>query len=283
MPGRLAEFEAPHDRERATTAADPARPARPLARLARRGGARDRAESASRACSTRCASPAPNSPRCARSPGSPISPISSSTTCRRRRSLESKSLKLFLGSFRNHGAFHEDCTLTIAAPAGRGGRAALAAHRRLLVSARRHPDRRVLPDRRAAGRAVAARSRCRALSRPRLSAPDDRTRSARRSATEALALRVRRGRLCRGAARPTRRATTSREFLARGYHGDMGWLADTAARRGDPQTLWPEARTVVVLGLNYGGDDDGADRRRSRRSSRSMPAAAIITTRSRSG
>jgi len=28
--------------------------------------------------------------------------------------LESKSLKLFLGSFRNHGAFHEDCTLRIA-------------------------------------------------------------------------------------------------------------------------------------------------------------------------
>ena len=46
------------------------------------------------------------------------------------------------------------------------------------------------------------------------------------------------------------------EYLERGYHGDMGWLADTAARRGDPQTLWPEARTVVVLGLNYGADDD---------------------------
>ena len=28
--------------------------------------------------------------------------------------IESKSLKLFLASFRNHGAFHEDCTLTIA-------------------------------------------------------------------------------------------------------------------------------------------------------------------------
>jgi 7-cyano-7-deazaguanine reductase len=27
--------------------------------------------------------------------------------------VESKSLKLFLTSFRNHGAFHEDCTLTI--------------------------------------------------------------------------------------------------------------------------------------------------------------------------
>ena len=30
------------------------------------------------------------------------------------RILESKSLKLFLGSFRNRGAFHEDCTLAIA-------------------------------------------------------------------------------------------------------------------------------------------------------------------------
>jgi len=46
------------------------------------------------------------------------------------------------------------------------------------------------------------------------------------------------------------------EFIARGYHGDMGWLAGTAARRGDPRALWPEARTVVVLGLNYGSEDD---------------------------
>jgi 7-cyano-7-deazaguanine reductase len=30
------------------------------------------------------------------------------------RLIESKSLKLFLGSFRNHGAFHEDCTVGIA-------------------------------------------------------------------------------------------------------------------------------------------------------------------------
>jgi 7-cyano-7-deazaguanine reductase len=27
--------------------------------------------------------------------------------------IESKSLKLFLGAFRNHGAFHEDCTVSI--------------------------------------------------------------------------------------------------------------------------------------------------------------------------
>jgi 7-cyano-7-deazaguanine reductase len=33
----------------------------------------------------------------------------------RRWLLESKSLKLYLGSFRNHGAFHEDCTVAVAA------------------------------------------------------------------------------------------------------------------------------------------------------------------------
>jgi epoxyqueuosine reductase len=46
------------------------------------------------------------------------------------------------------------------------------------------------------------------------------------------------------------------EYLARGYHGDMGWLAAKAARRGDPAALWPEARSVVVLGLDYGPAED---------------------------
>jgi epoxyqueuosine reductase len=46
------------------------------------------------------------------------------------------------------------------------------------------------------------------------------------------------------------------EFLRRGYHGEMGWLADKEARRGDPQVLWSEAKTIVVLGMNYGGDPE---------------------------
>ena len=46
------------------------------------------------------------------------------------------------------------------------------------------------------------------------------------------------------------------EYLRRGYHGDMGWLADKAARRGDPQVLWPAAKTIVVLGLAYTPVDD---------------------------
>jgi epoxyqueuosine reductase len=46
------------------------------------------------------------------------------------------------------------------------------------------------------------------------------------------------------------------DFIARGYHGDMGWLAATEARRGDPRVLWPEARSVVVLGVNYAPEGD---------------------------
>src|ERR1700730_5412679 len=40
------------------------------------------------------------------------------------------------------------------------------------------------------------------------------------------------------------------EFLARGYHGDMGWLAQRAAERGGAQARRPQAGGVVVLGLN---------------------------------
>ena len=46
------------------------------------------------------------------------------------------------------------------------------------------------------------------------------------------------------------------EYLARGYHGDMGWIAARADERADPRTLWPEAKTVVVLGMNYGPAED---------------------------
>lgn len=45
-------------------------------------------------------------------------------------------------------------------------------------------------------------------------------------------------------------------YLARGYHGDMGWLAHRAAERSNPGALWPEAKTIVVLGVNYGPEDD---------------------------
>ena len=45
-------------------------------------------------------------------------------------------------------------------------------------------------------------------------------------------------------------------FLAAGQHGDMGWLAERAEQRGEPCALWPEARSVVALGLSYAPGHD---------------------------
>ena len=45
-----------------------------------------------------------------------------------------------------------------------------------------------------------------------------------------------------------------REFLDAGAHGEMDWLAANAERRADPRVLWPEVRSVILLGVNYGPD-----------------------------
>jgi len=45
-------------------------------------------------------------------------------------------------------------------------------------------------------------------------------------------------------------------FLARGYHGDMAWMAETVERRVSPVAMWPEARTAVVLAISYGPEGD---------------------------
>jgi epoxyqueuosine reductase len=44
--------------------------------------------------------------------------------------------------------------------------------------------------------------------------------------------------------------------LAAGWHGDMDWMAETAERRASPNVLWPEARSIIVLGMNYGPESD---------------------------
>ena len=36
----------------------------------------------------------------------------------------------------------------------------------------------------------------------------------------------------------------------------MEWMADTAERRADPPALWPEVRSVILLGMNYGPTGD---------------------------
>src|SRR5580698_3998381 len=62
-----------------------------------------------------------------------------------------------------------------------------------------------------------------------------------------------------GFARPDLAAATRdylTDFIAQGYHGDMGWLETRIAERANPTTLWPEVKTVVVLGMNYAPEGD---------------------------
>jgi epoxyqueuosine reductase len=59
----------------------------------------------------------------------------------------------------------------------------------------------------------------------------------------------------RPAAVPEAKARLDR-FLADGAHGDMVWMATTAARRASPSALWPDVRSVIMLGMNYGPDED---------------------------
>jgi epoxyqueuosine reductase len=47
-----------------------------------------------------------------------------------------------------------------------------------------------------------------------------------------------------------------RRYVAEGRQGDMDWLARDPERRQSPKALWHEATSVIVLGMNYGPDDD---------------------------
>jgi epoxyqueuosine reductase len=45
-------------------------------------------------------------------------------------------------------------------------------------------------------------------------------------------------------------------FIDAGGHGDMHWLAARPERRADPRVLWPGVRSIIMLGVNYGPDEN---------------------------
>jgi epoxyqueuosine reductase len=64
---------------------------------------------------------------------------------------------------------------------------------------------------------------------------------------------------CVGVTGPDAIAEAARHFhafLDEGAYGDMDWLAAHPARRTDPRVLWPGVRSVILLGVNYGPDQD---------------------------
>ncbi|GGZ87449.1 tRNA epoxyqueuosine(34) reductase QueG [Novosphingobium arvoryzae] len=53
------------------------------------------------------------------------------------------------------------------------------------------------------------------------------------------------------AAEDALRAARLEAWLAEGRHGDMAWMQDRAHHRRSPQGLWPEAQSVIALGMSY--------------------------------
>jgi len=46
------------------------------------------------------------------------------------------------------------------------------------------------------------------------------------------------------------------QWIKQGAHGDMEWMAQTQERRSHPQNLWPDVRSIIMLGMNYGPDQN---------------------------
>ena len=46
------------------------------------------------------------------------------------------------------------------------------------------------------------------------------------------------------------------QFVDMERHGQMSWMAERMAWRGDPTALWPEAKSVIMLAESYTPDDD---------------------------
>lgn len=58
------------------------------------------------------------------------------------------------------------------------------------------------------------------------------------------------------AAAPWEASDRLASFVEAGRHGEMGWMETTQARRSHPTAMWSDARSAIVLGLNYGPEDD---------------------------
>ncbi len=181
--------------------------------------------------------------------------------------VESKSLKLFLSSFRNHAGFHEDVTVGIAERLAEEMKPLWLQDRRLLVSARRHSDRRLLAIGRAARRPVDSGSGRAALPRAGLT----RNRRPRRRLDRLLCRR----RLARRRARrllPRPRAGEGRDRRARPRPQRHGRV-ERAVRAG-PDCLRHPPDGASARRTSSRSASRAPARRRRRRRSAATPARA---------
>ena len=62
-------------------------------------------------------------------------------------------------------------------------------------------------------------------------------------------------RICR-ADEPWQAGDRLEAFVEAGRHGSMAWMEETLERRRAPTAMWPEARSAIMLAMNYGPETD---------------------------
>jgi len=55
---------------------------------------------------------------------------------------------------------------------------------------------------------------------------------------------------------PAQAGSNLQTFTDADYHGTMDWLRTTSNRRKSPKSMWLDAKTAIMLGMNYGPDRD---------------------------
>ncbi|MDR3372790.1 MAG: tRNA epoxyqueuosine(34) reductase QueG [Ancalomicrobiaceae bacterium] len=86
--------------------------------------------------------------------------------------------------------------------------------------------------------------------------PDARQRLKTWACAEALALGLTEPRIVAASGHGATLGAALTAFLDADRHGSMAWMAERAAERADPEVLWPDVRSILVVGLDYGPDED---------------------------
>jgi len=55
---------------------------------------------------------------------------------------------------------------------------------------------------------------------------------------------------------PSHKRESLDQFIQEGRHGDMDWMERRKKQRASPSILWPEVRSIIVLGMSYAPNDD---------------------------
>ena len=60
------------------------------------------------------------------------------------------------------------------------------------------------------------------------------------------------------------------EFLRQNWHGEMAWMKEKVEWRSDPSSLWPKAKSCIMLGESYSPNHDPLEILEKKRKAQSL-------------